>query len=85
MAMTTNEIKKGMKFRLANGWMATMLDNKKGNIRFAEVQGLYTEAGSVYAHDIISCKPDAKEDVWHTIILTDKQKQHASMVENLFG
>jgi hypothetical protein len=84
MSMKTNDIKKGMKFRLANGWFGEMLDNKKGNIRLARVDGLYDEVGSVYAHDIISCQPDSTEDIWHTIILSDKQKQHASVVANVF-
>ena len=78
--MTTNEIKKGMRFKLANGWWATMMDNKRGNIRMAEVEGLYKEVGSVYAHDIIACKVD---DVLHTIHLTDQQKTHAKTVEQL--
>ena len=51
--MLTNAIKKGDRFQLRNGWNATMKDNKKGNIRFAEVEGVCTELGSVYAHDIV--------------------------------
>lgn len=78
--MTTNEIKKGMRFKLANGWWATMMDNKRGNIRMAQVEGLYTEIGSVYAHDIISCE---SAGVLHTISLTDQQKSHAKTVEGL--
>ena len=78
--MTTNEIKKGMRFKLANGWWATMMDNKRGNIRMAEVEGLYKEIGSVYAHDSISCET---EGVLHTIALTDQQKAHAQTVQQL--
>ena len=33
--MLTNDIKKGMRILLKNGWYATMADNKKGNIRYA--------------------------------------------------
>ncbi len=51
--MKTNDIKKGTRFRLANGWYATMADNMRGNSRLAEVEGIYTEIGSVYAHDIV--------------------------------
>lgn len=54
--MKTNDIKKGMRIRLANGWYATMEDNLKGNIRTATVEGYYTEMGSVYAHDIRAVK-----------------------------
>ena len=57
--MKTNDIKKGVRFRLQNGWYATMRDNKRGNTRLAEVEGVYTEIGSVYAHDIALVKgPD---------------------------
>ena len=51
--MLTNEIKKGTRFQLRNGWFATMFDNRKGNTRMAEVEGLFTEIGSVYSHDIM--------------------------------
>ena len=57
--MLTNEIKKGMRIKLACGWMAKMADNAKGTIRIAEVYGIYTETGSIYAHDIIAVEtPD---------------------------
>lgn len=48
----TNALKKGDRVILSNGWFATLLDNRKGNIRMAMVEGYYTEMGSVYAHDI---------------------------------
>lgn len=50
--MKTNDIKKGMRIVLSNGWQATMEDNKRGNIRMATVEGFYTETGSIYSHDI---------------------------------
>ena len=50
--MKTNDIKKGMRIVLSNGWQATMEDNKRGNIRMATVEGFYTETCSIYAHDI---------------------------------
>ena len=50
--MKTNELKKGDRIRLHNGWYATIMDNKKGNTRLANVEGLYTELGSIYAWDI---------------------------------
>ena len=50
--MKTNELKKGMRIQLANGWYGTMADNMKGNTRMVEVEGIYTETGSVYSHDI---------------------------------
>ena len=38
-----------------------MADNMKGNTRMVEVEGIYTETGSVYSHDI----------VWHIYSDTD--------------
>lgn len=51
--MKTNDLKKGDRVRLRNGWYATIMDNKKGNIRFCDVEGFEREMGSVYAHDIV--------------------------------
>ena len=51
--LVTNELKKGDRVVLRNGWMATVMDNKKGNTRDCEVEGNYTEIGSVYSHDIM--------------------------------
>lgn len=68
--MKTNDIKKGMRILLSNGWYATMMDNKKGNIRMAEVEGIYTEIGSVYGHDIRQVKVD---NSWVKVELTPDQ------------
>jgi hypothetical protein len=51
--MFTNELKKGDKVRLNNGWDAKIEDNQRGNTRLATVYGLFTEMGSVYSHDIV--------------------------------
>lgn len=48
----SNEIKKGTRMVLSNGFAATMYDNRKGNVRMAEVQGYCTEIGSIYVWDI---------------------------------
>lgn len=50
--MTTNDLKKGDRVKLRNGWFATIIDNRKGNSRLADVEGYYREIGSVYSHDI---------------------------------
>jgi len=50
--MKTNDIKKGMRVQLFNGWYGTMMDNAKGNTRTVDVEGTYREIGSVYSHDI---------------------------------
>lgn len=57
--MYTNDLKKGDKVLLENGWDAVIYDNKKGNIRLAEVYGWFTEIGSVYAHDIVAKYTDS--------------------------
>jgi hypothetical protein len=55
--MLTNDLKNGDRVRLRNGWFATIADNKKGNTRMARVEGVYTELGSIYAHDIVAFIP----------------------------
>lgn len=51
--MFTNDLKKGEKIQLRNGWNAQIEDNMKGNTRLCTVYGLCTEMGSVYSHDIV--------------------------------
>lgn len=50
--MKTNDIKKGARVVLTNGWAATIEDDVRGNIRMATVEGTVTEMGSIYAWDI---------------------------------
>lgn len=69
----TNDLKSGDRVLLACGWHATIADNRRGNIRTAEVYGYHTETGSVYAWDIVH-----RENVDGTvdeIVLTDKQRK----------
>lgn len=81
--MKTNDMKKGTKVKLANGWEATVEDNLKGNTRMCTVYGLHTEMGSVYSHDIVAYKVDGD---WKTDIEYSKsQLQCKKMSESLFG
>ena len=80
--MKTNDIKKGTRFRLRNGWLATMADNRKGNIRLAEVEGDFTETGSVYAHDIVSVLIG---DTWQPVAMTAQQKDCQELNAAMFG
>lgn len=80
--MTTNEIKKGTRFQLRNGYEATMEDNRKGNIRMATVEGVCTEMGSVYAHDIVSVMIGAG---WQPVTTNDKQAKCRALNAALFG
>ena len=68
----TNDIKKGTRIRLANGWFATMADNMRGNTRMAEVEGFFTEIGSVYSHDIVSALIEGE---WVTVEHTPAQNK----------
>jgi len=63
--MKTNDLKKGVRVLLRNGWEATVFDNAKGNTRMCEVEGFETEIGSVYSHDIVAILPSG-ERVEHT-------------------
>ena len=72
MLVNTNDLKKGARVLLRNGWYATIQDNRKGDVRVATVEGLYTETGSVYAHDIVEAHI---ADSWITISHTNKQEQ----------
>lgn len=52
--MLISDLRKSDRVRLANGWTAVIMDNKRGATRFAEVHGIVTECGSVYSHDIMA-------------------------------
>jgi hypothetical protein len=56
-----------------------MADNRKGNIRLAEVEGDFTETGSVYAHDIVSVLIG---DTWQVVTLTEKQNASRRWIRN---
>jgi hypothetical protein len=63
----TNELKKGVRVKLRNGWEATVYDNAKGNTRMCEVYGFETEIGSVYSHDIMKAEISGQwVDIEHT-------------------
>lgn len=82
MMIKTNDIKKGTRILLNNGWQGTMLDNKKGLTRFAEVEGFCTEMGSVYSHDI---RAAFINDEWVRVEHTDKELKCKEMNEAIFG
>jgi hypothetical protein len=82
MGIKTNDIKKGTRFRLRNGWEATMKDNARGNTRIAEVYGWETEMGSVYAHDIVRVQING---VWEIVEHTEAQLKLRDRVRDLMG
>ena len=73
----TNDLKKGTRVLLRNGWYATLADNARGNTRFAAVEGHVTEMGSVYAHDIVQAELAGS---WVTIAHTPKQMEMKNRV-----
>jgi hypothetical protein len=79
--MQSNEIKKGDLMLLKNGWKAVMFDNKKGNIRMAEVDGLYKEIGSIYVWDIDYVKAGTE---WVSVDLTEKQIKAQQVISRIF-
>jgi hypothetical protein len=87
--MLANDIKKGMRLRLRNGWYGTMMDNAKGNTRMVDVEGFEREIGSVYTKDIaLVYIPDA---TWsgglrpEPVELSDRQRKAAAQISALFG
>lgn len=78
----TNDLKKGTRVMLRNGWEADIMDNMRGNTRVCMVYGDFEEAGSVYSHDIMAYKD--KHGNWQTNIEYTKsqintKKQLAAM------
>ena len=80
--MLTNELRSGDYIRLANGWTATLMDNKRGQTRLAEVNGLVVECGSVYSHDIVArLNADGTETA---IEYTEQQNKLRIRVKQIF-
>jgi len=80
--MLINDVKKGMRVRLRNGWFGTMADNAKGNIRMVDVEGLYREIGSVYVHDIADVR--VRHDLgyaWEVVQLSERQAKAAKLIK----
>ena len=79
----TNELKKGDRVQLRNGWFGTVADNARGNIRMVTVEGDYTETGSVYSHDILRAQP--KGGAWDYVEHTPAQLKLREQVEGFFA
>lgn len=82
--MKTNDIKKGIRFQLRNGWYATMMDNLKGNTRMARVEGYETEIGSVYSHDIMLAETAPGSKDWEIVEHTPAQIKLREQVGRYF-
>jgi hypothetical protein len=75
--LNTNDLKKGTQIMLKNGWAAVIYDNKKGNTRLAEVDGIFKEIGSIYSHDIDQAFIN---NAWVTVSHTKKQKDLNTLI-----
>lgn len=82
MAVQVKDCKKGTRVQLRNGWFATLVDNARGNIRYATVEGIYTETGSIYSHDIARAQVNG---VWQEVELTAAQIKCREMNRAIFG
>lgn len=78
--MKTNELKKGTRIELRCGWRATLIDNMRGNTRMATVEGIVTESGSIYAHDIVAYLD--KNEVWQEDIVYTKSQLDCKKMAN---
>lgn len=68
----TDQLKKGVRIRLRNGWEAIVVEECNGNILIAKVFGDFTETGSVYAHNIAETEVNGK---WVEVEMTEEQTQ----------
>ena len=82
--MKTNDLKKGTRVLLRNGWEADIWDNRKGNTRVCNVYGDFTEAGSIYAHDIVAYK-DVNGFWYYDIEYTPDQLRCKRRNAEIFG
>lgn len=74
--MNTNDLKRGQRIQLANGWLGDMADNAKGDTRMVRVYGHFDDIGSVYSHDIVKAKASMDvESEWVIVTHTPKQEK----------
>ena len=68
----SNDLKKGDLIKMkGTDWYGQIIDNGRGNIRYANIHGFCSEMGSIYAWDIWTVCKDAK---FYYVELTDKQQ-----------
>lgn len=90
MSVLSTTIRKGARVRLANGWIATVMDNKVyAHTRMCLVEGICTEMGSVYATDIDivssgKAESSAESPAWHKVLHTPAQLKAAER-RKMFG
>lgn len=78
----TNDIKKGDRIKLSNGWYGTMMDNKHGNVRMALVEGVANEVGDIYAYDIVQARHNGEwMAVTHTLNQIKARRRNSDLFE----
>lgn len=70
--MLANDMKKGTQIVMLSGELGTIMDNRKGMIRVAEVEGVFTDMGSIYIDDIDLVLTD---DGWEKIEFNQSQQK----------
>lgn len=81
--MKTNDLKKGDRIQLRNGWYGTIMDNLKGNTRLVDVEGTFREIGSVYGHNIAYYVPAARSAFMLPIEHTPQQLKRRDELERI--
>lgn len=81
--MLTNNLHKGDRVILENGFEAKILDNRKGITRLCEVHGIHTEIGSVYSYNMTHYF-DNETEQWQQIELTDHQRRIKTTHKELY-
>jgi len=76
--MLVNDLKKGARVQLRNGWQADVADNAKGSTRMCKVYGFETEIGSVYTHDITHVQTSHG---WERVELSEAQMKQAAKIK----
>jgi hypothetical protein len=79
---SAEELKRGTRVRLRNGWEAIINQKCKGNILNATVFGDFTETGSIYTHDIIAAEINGQ---WVDVEMTEGQAQFHKEVKPFFN
>jgi len=81
--MKVDDLKKGTRILQANGWEADLLDSKKGTTRLAKVYGIYTECGSIYAHNIVKYKDT--DGYWKSDVEYSKSQLDCKQLNDSMG
>lgn len=80
--ITPSALHKGQRVQLENGWFATLVGTPGTKTTvLARVEGIYTETGSVYVHDILAA--ELEDGTWAEIAHTRTQLRLRQQVQAL--